>query len=85
MGCGNCDVINVQASAVAATGGLVDLAVNLDNTGSMAGAKIANAKIGANALVNALLPASGSSTTLMTMVPFQGCYHSSSSRRLRGL
>ena len=75
MGCGNCDVINVQASAVAASGGLVDLAVNLDNTGSMAGAKIANAKIGANALVNALLPGSGSSTTLMTMVPFQGCYH----------
>ena len=79
MGCGNCDVINVQATAVAATGGLVDLAVNLDNTGSMAGAKIANAKIGANALVNALLPASGSSTTLMTMVPFQGCYHTSTS------
>ena len=75
MGCGNCDVINVQASAVAATGGLVDLAVNLDNTGSMAGAKIANAKIGANALVDALLPSSGSSTSLMTMVPFQGCYH----------
>ena len=58
MGCGNCDVINVQASAVAATGGLVDLAINLDNTGSMAGAKITNAKIGANALVNALLPTS---------------------------
>ena len=75
MGCGNCDVINVQASAVAATGGLVDLAVNLDNTGSMAGAKIASAKIGANALVDALLPSGGSSTSLMTMVPFQGCYH----------
>ena len=75
MGCGNCDVINVQATAVAATGGLVDLAINLDNTGSMAGAKIANAKIGANALVNALLPTSGSSTTLVSMVPFQGCYH----------
>ena len=75
MGCGNCDVINVQASAVAAAGGLVDFAVNLDNTGSMAGAKITNAKIGANALVNALLPSTGLSTALITMVPFQGCYH----------
>jgi hypothetical protein len=75
MGCSNCDVINVQASAVAAAGGLVDFAVNIDNTASMAGAKIANAKIGANALVDALLPSTGLSTSLITMVPFQGCYH----------
>jgi hypothetical protein len=75
MGCGNCDVINVQATAVAAAGGLVDFAINLDNTGSMAGAKITNAKIGANSLVNALLPSTGLSTALVTMVPFQGCYH----------
>ena len=79
MGCGNCDVINVQASAVAASGGLVDLIMNLDNTGSMAGAKIANAKIGANAMVDALLPTSGSSTALVGMVPFQGCYRNTTS------
>lgn len=75
IGCGNCDVINVQASAVAATGGLIDFPINVDNTGSMAGAKIANAKIGANALVDALLSSSGLSTALVSMVPFQGCYH----------
>ena len=79
MGCGNCDVINVQASAVAAAGGLIDFAVNLDNTGSMAGAKITNAKIGANALVDALLPSTGLSTAQVTMVPFQGCYRNTSS------
>jgi hypothetical protein len=79
MGCGNCDVINVQASAVAASGGAVDLIMNLDNTGSMAGAKITNAKIGANALVTAMMPTSGSSTSLVSMVPFQGCYRNSTS------
>jgi hypothetical protein len=77
MGCGNCDVINVQASAVATSGGVVDLIMNLDNTGSMAGTKIANAKIGANAMVDALLPSGVSSTSLVSMVPFQGCYGSS--------
>jgi hypothetical protein len=41
----------------------------------MQGAKIQNAKIGANALVDALFPTTGLSTTLLTMVPFQGCYH----------
>jgi hypothetical protein len=80
IGCGAaCDFINAQASAVAASGGTVDLIMNLDNTGSMAGAKISNAKIGANAMVNAVLPAGGSSTALVSMVPFQGCYRSSTS------
>jgi Putative Flp pilus-assembly TadE/G-like len=80
IGCGTaCDSINVSASAVAASGvGLIDLAMNLDNTGSMAGAKIANAKIGGNALVDAILPNGSGGTNspaLVSLVPFQGCYH----------
>jgi hypothetical protein len=43
----------------------------------MAGSKITNAKIGANALVTALMPSGGSSTALVSVVPFQGCYRSS--------
>ncbi len=76
LGCTTCSVINVSVSAVAAGGGTIDLAMNLDNTGSMSGSKIANAKIGANALVTALMPSGTSSTALVSMVPFQGCYRS---------
>lgn len=77
LGCTTCSVINVSVSAVATTGGTIDLVTNLDNTGSMAGSKIANAKIGANALITAMMPSGGSSTSLVSVVPFQGCYRSS--------
>jgi Flp pilus assembly protein TadG len=77
LGCTTCSIINVSVSAVATTGGTIDLVTNLDNTGSMAGSKITNAKIGANALVTALMPSGGSSTALVSVVPFQGCYRSS--------
>jgi hypothetical protein len=81
MGCGTiCDAINVSASAVAATGGLVDLVMNLDDTASMAGANIAAAKNGANALADALVPATDTSAAAkMAMVPFRGCYNSDAS------
>ena len=79
MGCTTCSVINVSVSAVAAGGGTIDLVVNLDDTGSMSGAKITNAKIGANALVTAMMPSGTSSTALISMVPFKGCYWLSSS------
>jgi Flp pilus assembly protein TadG len=80
FGCGtNCDALNVAATAVATAGGTIDLVVNLDNTGSMAGDKINNAKIGANALVDAMLPVGGSSSSLVGMVPFQGCYNNGGS------
>ncbi len=76
MGCGNCDVINVAASAVAAAGGSVDFVINLDDTASMqSGGWIGPAKTGANALVDALIPSAGSGTSLVAMVPFRGGYN----------
>jgi hypothetical protein len=78
MGCGNCDVINVAASAVAAAGGAVDLVMNLDDTASMSsGGWIGPAKTGANALVDAMVSTSGSSTAKVSLVPFRGCYNTS--------
>ena len=74
MGCTTCSVINVSVSAVAAGGGTIDLVMNLDMTGSMSGSKITNAKIGANALVTALMPSGSSATSLVSLVPFRGCY-----------
>jgi hypothetical protein len=83
FGCGtSCDSINVAARAVASGGGTIDLVVNLDNTSSMGqngGAKLTAAKNGANALVDALFPSGGSSTAMVSMVPFQGCYANSNS------
>ena len=61
MGCTTCSVINVSVSAVAAGGGTLDIAVNLDDTASMktgAPTWISKAKIGANALIDAVLPVS---------------------------
>jgi Flp pilus assembly protein TadG len=78
FGCGtNCDALNVASTAVATAGGTIDLVATLDITSSMTGAKIVNARLGANALVDALLPSGGSSTALVSMVPFKGCYWSS--------
>jgi hypothetical protein len=77
LGCGAlCERIDVAATAVAATGGLLDLVMNLDDTNSMSGAKLTAAKSGANALVDAVIPASStSSVAKVAMVPFRGCYH----------
>ena len=70
----NCDNMTVRAAAVAAAGGTLDLVMDLDNTGSMAGDKITNAKNGANALVTAMMPSGTSSSAMVGLVPFQGCY-----------
>ena len=76
MGCTTCSVINVSVSAVAAGGGTIDLAMTLDDTASMSGGGwLGPMKTGANALVDALLPVSGSMTSLASMVPFRGCYN----------
>ncbi len=77
FGCGSsCNAINVGAEAVAAVGGTVDLVMTLDDTKSMADdGWLGPMKTGANALVDALLPVSGSSTALASMVPFRGCYN----------
>ena len=78
MGCTTCSVINVSVSAVAAGGGTIDLAMTLDDTASMSsGGWLGPMKTGANALVDALFPVSGSTTALATMVPFRGCYNTS--------
>jgi Flp pilus assembly protein TadG len=81
FGCGaNCDAITARVSAVATAGGTIDLVVNLDNTSPMSqDGKLAAAKSGANALVDALLPSGGSSTAMVGMVPFQGCYNNGGS------
>ncbi len=77
FGCGSsCNLINVGAEAVAAAGGMVDLVMTLDDTKSMFdGGWLGPMKTGANALVDAILPVSGSSTGLASMVPFRGCYN----------
>ena len=83
IGCGSvCDSVTVAASAVAAPGGSVDLIMNLDDTASMQSSGwIGPAKNGANALVDAIVPASssGSSTAKASLVPFRGCYSTSGS------
>ena len=86
MGCGNCDVINVAASAVAASGGFVDLVMNLDDTASMSsGGWIGPAKTGANALVDAMVPAGASSSSAMvSLVPFRGGYNTTNPRGATG-
>ena len=76
LGCTTCSVINVSVSAVAAGGGTIDLAMTLDDTASMSGGGwLGPMKTGANALVDALFPVSGSTTALATMAPFRGCYN----------
>lgn len=75
LGCKNCNFINVSVSAVAAPGGTIDLAMTLDDTTSMGrDGWLDPMKTGANALVDALIPASGSATALASVVPFRGCY-----------
>ena len=85
MGCGNCDVINVAASAVAASGGFVDLVMNLDDTASMSsGGWIGPAKTGANALVDAMVSTGGSSAAMVSLVPFRGGYNTTNPRGATG-
>ena len=76
IGCGDCDVINVAASAVAAAGGAVELVMNLDDTQSISSKGwLTPLKTGAKTLVDAMVSTSGSSTTMVSMVPFRGCYN----------
>ena len=77
IGCGtSCDSIHATASAVAASGGLVDLVMNLDDTASMSsGGWIGPAKTGANALVDAMVSTGGSSAAIVSLVPFRGGYN----------
>jgi hypothetical protein len=76
IGCGPvCNAITVSAAAVAAPGGITDLVMDLDTTSSMRGSNLTNAKIGANALVDAVFPSGGTPTTLVGLVPFRGCYN----------
>ncbi|MGH7848420.1 MAG: pilus assembly protein TadG-related protein, partial [Candidatus Binatia bacterium] len=76
IGCGTvCESINIAATAVAAPGGTFDLVMDLDDTTSMYGAKLSAAKSGAHTLVDALLPGGGSSSALVSLVPFRGCYN----------
>ncbi|HEY6996660.1 MAG TPA: Tad domain-containing protein [Candidatus Binatia bacterium] len=77
FGCGSsCNQINVSAESVAVSGGTLDLVMNLDDTASMSsGGWLGPMKTGANALVDAVLPVSGSSPALLAMVPFRGCYN----------
>jgi hypothetical protein len=87
FGCGSsCNHIDVSAEAVAAAGGTVDLVINLDDTASMnSGGWIGPAKTGANALIDAVLPVSGSSTALLSMVPFRGCYNSTGANSCKNI
>jgi len=80
IGCGSpCDAVTVTASAVAASGAY-DLVINLDDTGSMAsGGKLTGAKNGANALVDAVVPAGVASPAKVSMAPFRGCYNAAGS------
>jgi hypothetical protein len=77
LGCGaSCDSISATAAAVAASGGFVDLVMNLDDTASMSsGGWIGPAKTGANALVNAMVSTGGSSAAMVSLVPFRGGYN----------
>jgi len=78
IGCGTvCESINVAATAVAAPGGTFDLAMDLDDTNSMHGAKLAAAKSGAHTLVDAVVPTTGNSPAFVGLVPFRGCYNGS--------
>jgi hypothetical protein len=86
IGCGtSCDSIQATASAVAASGGLVDLVMNLDDTASMSsGGWIGPAKTGANALVDAMVSTGGSSAAMVSLVPFRGGYNTTNPRGATG-
>lgn len=63
----------VSASAVAGFSGALDVAVVLDTTASMNGAKLQDAKNAANTLVSMILP-DASGQAAMSLVPFRSCY-----------
>lgn len=75
IGCSTCDSVNVAALGQAAGPGQIDLALIMDDTTSMSGSRIDNAKDGALALLDAVLPPGGSSNQV-ALVPFRGCYGS---------
>lgn len=71
----NVDSVTVQASATAGRGGIVDLVMVLDETGSMRGQKLRDAQDAARELVSMLLPDATGSTAL-GLAPFRMSYFS---------
>ncbi len=69
----NVDSVIVQASATAGRGGIVDLVMVLDETGSMQGQKLRDAQDAARELVSMLLPDTTGSTAL-GLAPFRMSY-----------
>ena len=74
IGCTSCKNLTIAAAGMAAPPTLLDSVVVPDATVSMAGAPIDNAKAGAIALVNTLIPSSSSSAAKISLVPFRGCF-----------
>jgi Flp pilus assembly protein TadG len=71
----NVNSVTVQASATAGRGGIVDLVMVLDETGSMQGQKLRDAQDAARELVSMLLPDATGSTAL-GLAPFRMSYFS---------
>ncbi len=63
----------MTSSAVAGFAGVLDVAIVLDDTASMTGQKLQDAKGAANTLVSMLLP-DPSGQTAVGLVPFRSCY-----------
>jgi hypothetical protein len=76
IGCGTtCERIDISTSAVAAPSATYsDVVLVIDDTQSMSGGRISNAKLGANAVVDLLLASTGTSASRVGIVPFRGCY-----------
>jgi len=76
LGCGpTCESIDISTSAMAAPAATYsDVALVIDDTGSMSGSRISNAKQGASAVVDMLLASTGASASRVALVPFRGCY-----------
>lgn len=72
IGCTRCENLNVAASSVAAPG-LVDVVLVVDDTGTMNGAPVAQARQGAQAVVDKLIQGT-SDVVKIGLVPFRGCY-----------
>ncbi len=71
--------VNVNASAVAGFSGILDLAIVLDETGSMDGQPINDAKSAARQLVGMVLPDSSGNTSV-SLAPFKSGYTSQGCR-----
>lgn len=62
--------LNVTSSAMTSQSGPLELALVLDNTGSMSGSKLASLKRAAKDLIDTMLPNSGSDETKIALIPF---------------